>query len=322
MEYHVGHTKISCMLTNAAGRVVFLGVLMALFCISGLRAQVGVGANFGIEADAYSGDVVSGVLTDDWFYNGLSGAGVVDEATAAAMGYGAQLAAGNNIAFDLRQSIPNYASNNGYIWYSTRFGRDHITGATNDQTTFTGGKNGDNPMTAWGVNTSPVPDKSDIVDVGVHMRRDGIDVTDDLWAALMISTLSSSGNHFVDFELFVSEIQNTGTNFINSGPDEGHTAWRFDASGNVTTIGDMIIGFSYGGGGVSGVEIPTTTGVVAHLGVVDVEVHGSRLTRQQRPDDTRQVARRLEERRVGPGESSEDGLDVSESDACVVRHDE
>lgn len=255
MEYHVGHTKISCMLTNTAGRVVFLGVLMALFCISGLRAQVGVGANFGIEADAYSGDVVSGVLTDDWFYNGLSGAGVVDEATAAAMGYGAQLAAGNNIAFDLRQSIPNYASNNGYIWYSTRFGRDHITGATNDQTTFTGGKNGDNPMTAWGVNTSPVPDKSDIVDVGVHMRRDGIDVTDDLWAALMISTLSSSGNHFVDFELFVSEIQNTGTNFINSGPDEGHTAWRFDASGNVTTIGDMIIGFSYGGGGVSGVEI-------------------------------------------------------------------
>ncbi|NNG09042.1 MAG: cadherin-like domain-containing protein [Arenibacter sp.] len=53
----------------------------------------------------------------------------------------------------------------------------------------------------------------------------------------------------------MSEIQNTGTNFINSGPDEGHTAWRFDAFGNVTTIGDMIIGFSYSGGGVSGVEI-------------------------------------------------------------------
>ncbi|WP_188369461.1 Ig-like domain-containing protein [Muriicola marianensis] len=228
---------------------------MGLLCFLDLRAQVGVGANFGIEADAYSGDVLSGVLTDDWFYNGISGAGVVDEATAAAMGYAAQLAANNNIAFDLRQSIPNYASNNGYIWYSTRYGRDQITGSTNDQTTFTGGKNGENPMTKWGVQTSPVPDKTDIVDAGVHMRRDGVDVTDDLWVALMISTLSSSGNHFIDFELFVNELQVSGPNFLNSGTQEGHTAWEFDAGGNVTQIGDMIIGFSYGGGGVSGVEV-------------------------------------------------------------------
>ena len=71
----------------------------------------------------------------------------------------------------------------------------------------------------------------------------------------MIATLSSSGNHFVDFELFVSEIQASGGSFSNSGPNEGHTAWQFDASGNVTTIGDMIIGFSYSGGGVSGVEV-------------------------------------------------------------------
>jgi len=218
-------------------------------------SQVGVGANFGIEADAYSGDVISGLTTDDWFYNGISGAGVIDEATATAMGYGAQLAAGNNIAFDLRQSISNYASNNGYIWYSSRYGRDYVNQSSNDLTTFTGGQNGANPMTSWGIAPGPLPAKTDIVDTGVHMRRDGINVTDDLWVDLMIATLSATGNHFVDFELFVSEIQNTGTNFINSGPDEGHTAWRFDAGGNVTTIGDMIIGFSYGGGGVSGVEI-------------------------------------------------------------------
>ena len=31
-------------------------------------AQSGVGANFGIEADTRSGDVISGVLTDDWFF--------------------------------------------------------------------------------------------------------------------------------------------------------------------------------------------------------------------------------------------------------------
>lgn len=235
--------------------IYFLAVTALLSAINLTHSQVGVGANFGIEADAYSGDIISGIGTDDWFYNGLSGAGVVDEATAAAMGYGPQLAAGNNIAFNLRQSISNYGTNSGYIWYSTRYGRDYINLSSNDLTTFTGGKNGDNPMTSWGSSPGSIPAKTDIVDTGVHMRRNGVNVTDDLWVDLMISTLSSSGNHFVDFELFVAEIQNTGAAFINSGPDEGHTAWRFDGSGNVITIGDMVIGFSYSGGGVSGLEI-------------------------------------------------------------------
>jgi hypothetical protein len=71
----------------------------------------------------------------------------------------------------------------------------------------------------------------------------------------MISTLASSGNHFVDFELFVSEIQSSGSGFTNSGAQEGHTAWEFDGAGNVTQIGDMVIGFSFSGGGVSSVEV-------------------------------------------------------------------
>ena len=235
--------------------ILWITCIVLQFGGLGLYSQTGVGANFGIEADAYSGDATSGIGTDDWFYNGLTGAGVIDEATAVTMGYAGQLAAGNNIAFDLRQSIPNYANNAGYIWYSSRYGRDYTNASSNDLTTFTGGKNGDNPMTSWGSSPGSVPAKTDIVDTGVHMRRNGINVTDDLWVDLMISTLSSSGNHFVDFELFVAEIQNTGGAFINSGPNEGHTAWVFDASGNVVTIGDMVIGFSYSGGGVSGLEV-------------------------------------------------------------------
>ncbi|NNG09613.1 MAG: Ig-like domain-containing protein, partial [Arenibacter sp.] len=142
-----------------------------------------------------------------------------------------------------------------YIWYSTRYARDYVGSASNDLTVFSGGKNGDNPQTAWGIGSGTVPSKTDIVDAAVHMRRDGINVTDDLWVNLMISTLSSSGNHFIDFELFVSEIETSGSGFINSGAQEGHTAWEFDGSGNVTQIGDMVIGFSYSGGGVSGVEV-------------------------------------------------------------------
>ena len=216
--------------------------------------QIGEGANFGIEADVYSGILGLNPATDDWFL-GPTGFGVVDEATAQTNGYQALLQSGNNIAFDLRQSIPNYSTNNGYIWYSTRYGRDHTNYSSNDLTTFTGGKNGDNPETSWTTGPGTVNSKTDIVDSGVHMRRDGDQVTDDLWVDLMISTLSSSGNHFIDFELFVSEIQATGTGFTDSGTQEGHTAWEFDASGNVIQIGDMLIGFGYSGGGVTGVEV-------------------------------------------------------------------
>lgn len=234
--------------------VLFQLNLFLVFCNS-VYGQSGVGANFGIEADAFSGDATSGLNTDDWFYNSSSGAGVIDEATAVSNDYAGQLSVGNNIAFDLRQSISNYATNSGYIWYSARYGRDFINDTSNDQTTFSGGKNGDNPQTAWSVVSGSVPSKVDIVDVGVHMRRNGTDITDDLWTNFMISTLSSSGNHFVDFELFVSELGQSGTGFTNSGSQEGHTAWEFDASGNVTTIGDMAIGFAYSGSGVAGVEV-------------------------------------------------------------------
>ncbi|SKB44772.1 hypothetical protein SAMN05660866_01529 [Maribacter arcticus] len=230
-------------------------LLIFLVVAGSVYGQIGVGANFGIEADTRSGDVLSGVLTDDWFYNGISGAGVIDEATAISNGYAAQLAAGNNIAFDLSQSIPNYASNSGYIWYSTRYGRDYTNQSSNDLTIFTSGKNGDDPTTSWGAGSGSVPSKTDIVDTGVHMRRDGINVTDDLWVDMMVSTLSSSGSHFIDFELFVSKVALSGSGFINSGSQEGHTAWTFDGSGNVTNIGDMVIGFAFGGGGVSGLEI-------------------------------------------------------------------
>ncbi|MCK5442586.1 MAG: cadherin-like domain-containing protein [Maribacter sp.] len=248
----MGLKELCCKIT---GKNSIWILLLGLLYSTSTHGQTGVGANFGIEADAYSGDATSGITTDDWFYNGISGTGVVDEATAVTMGYAGQLSAGNNISFDLRQSIPNYSENSGYIWYSTRYGRDYTSHTSNDLTIITGGKNGDNPVTSWGVGSGTVPSKTDIVDSGVHMRRNGVNITDDLFVNLMVSTLSSSGNHFIDFELFVSEIAISGSGFTNSGSQEGHTAWVFDASGNVTTIGDMVIGFAYSGSGVSGLEI-------------------------------------------------------------------
>jgi hypothetical protein len=214
-------------------------------------AQSGVGANFEIEADVNSGTLSSGV--DDWFA-GATGAGVIDVTNAAT--YQAQLAALNNIAFDLRQSLPNFSVSNGYIWYSARYGHDYYGNVVNDQTIFTAGsKNADNPATQWGISSAPIAIKSDLIDAFVHMRRDGVTVTDDLWVDLGLTTFDSSGNHFVDFELFVQPLQTSGSNFTNVGTAEGHTDWQFDASGNVTQIGDLIIGFSYSGSGVAGLEV-------------------------------------------------------------------
>lgn len=235
----------------------------ALICLAFLLmgsmsfSQVGSAGNFQIEADAYSGTPGN---TDDWFL-GNRASGVIDEQTAQDNNYAAQLLAGDNIEFDVGQSIPNFSVNNGIIWYSAFYGRDHygviIDSLTTDDdlTVYNGGKNGDNPETNWNIGPGTLPGKTDIIDAAVHMRRDGVEISDDLWVNMMLSTLSTNGNHYVDFELFVSEIETTGTGFTNSGVQEGHTAWEFDASGNVTRIGDMSIGFSYSGQGVDGVEV-------------------------------------------------------------------
>ncbi|MFZ9004624.1 MAG: cadherin-like domain-containing protein, partial [Robiginitalea sp.] len=229
---------------------LFFPVLLLAGFIS--YGQEGTGANFEIEGDNHSGSAT--INADDWF-KGTSGAGVVDEQTALDMDYAAQLLAGNNITFDLRQSIPNFSVSNGYIWYSTFYARDYTGDNTNDLTTFSGGKNGDNPQIGWSISSGRVPDKTDIIDAAVHMRRDGVNIGDDLWVTTMISTLGTSGSHYIDFELFVSEIAKTETGFINSGDQEGHTAWEFDESGNVTTIGDMTLGFTYSGNSVDAVEV-------------------------------------------------------------------
>ncbi len=55
------------IITKGKFYLVVLGILLGM---AEIHAQIGVGANFGIEADAYSGDVTSGINTDDWFYNG------------------------------------------------------------------------------------------------------------------------------------------------------------------------------------------------------------------------------------------------------------
>ncbi|HEX6426316.1 MAG TPA: hypothetical protein VF008_01470 [Niastella sp.] len=213
----------------------------------------GFHAGFGVDADTRAGYLKYGpatgtITSDDWFSSPTaSGTNVID--TTNATTYRSLLQAGNNISFSKRMSVPLYTNVNGRIWLDAIYTRDYIVGST-DTTTFTGGgKNGDDPANWHGI-ASSIPDKTDLLDVYAHMRRNGINVHDSLWFFTGVSTAGTSGSRYFDVELYKNNITyNRATgNFPTGGPNAGHTQWLFDASGNITQTGDMIVAVSYSSG--------------------------------------------------------------------------
>jgi hypothetical protein len=247
-------------------------VMKAIFiivCLIAIRLQViaqlnsgGFHARFGVDADTKTGygkygPVTGNVYSDDWFPNSpLSGMAVID--TSNADYYRSLLQSGNNISFTKRMPVPLYTNAGGAIWLDAVYGRDYIVNSsTNDSTTFTGGdKNGDDPGN-WQGTVSPIPDKTDLVDVYGHMRRNGTSVHDSLWFFTGAATVGISGSRYFDIELYKNNISYNRTtgNFTSGGPNAGHTQWIFDAAGNITQTGDMIIAVSYSPGDVPVVEV-------------------------------------------------------------------
>jgi hypothetical protein len=209
----------------------------------------GINAYFGVDGDTKSNYVKYGPLTgligsDDWFSS--TGTAVIDTSNAST--YLSLLSGGANIAFNKRMSVPLYSKINGKLWLDAVYGRDYLcTNPLIDSTIFTiAAKNGDDPSN-WQGGKSNVPDKNDLVDVYAHMRRDGTDVHDSLWFFTGVSTVGTSGSRYFDIELYknnFSYTSSTGT-FTSAGTDAGHTQWKFDASGNITQTGDMIVAVNY-----------------------------------------------------------------------------
>lgn len=215
----------------------------------------GLNAFFGVDADTRAGYLKYGpatgtVSSDDWFSSATaSGNNVID--TSNASYYKSLLQAGNNISFSKRMSTPYYTAVNGRLWMDALYSRDFIVNTTTvDSTVFPGGKkNGDDPGT-WGGTAAIVPDKTDLVDVFAHMRRNGSSVTDSLWIFTGVATVGTSGSRYFDIELYKNRVaynRAAGT-FNTAGPDAGHVQWKFDASGNITQTGDLIIAVSYSSG--------------------------------------------------------------------------
>lgn len=207
-------------------------------------------ARFGIEADLksnfFNGFVQPG--NDDWFPDSSGGSGIylIDTTGAAAIvnEYKINPAYRKN-CFTRPMTYPVYSIVNNKFLYDAIYVRDHYK---NDSTAFaSSNKNGQSPG-LWTGGVTPVPDKSDLNDVMVHVRRDGPLLSDSLWFFAGLSLHGNTGNRYFDFELYQSDVYyNSADNkFYNYGPDAGHTAWQFDAAGNVLTPGDVIFTAEFG----------------------------------------------------------------------------
>jgi hypothetical protein len=221
----------------------------------------GLYAGFGIDADTRSNFMKYGVLTgpvasDDWFSASPSGFNVIDTSNTAS--YLSALQAGGNISFSKRMSVPLYTKVNGKLWLDAAYGRDFLaTASLKDSTAFTNAcKNGDNPST-WSGGITNFPAKDDLIDCYAHMRRDGSTVNDSLWLFTGVSTYGTSGSRYYDVELYKNSFTyNAATGvFSTAGPDAGHTQWLFDAAGNITQTGDIIVAINFSPGSAPVVDI-------------------------------------------------------------------
>lgn len=216
-------------------------------------------ANFGLDAGLRANHF-NGVpdTDDDWFRRaGDNGTGdfVIDTTGAASIvaGYTTNPAS-RYYSFARGMRYPLLSTVNNRIYYDASYIRDNHNQP--DSTSFTGGsKNGMNPN-AWTTTISPVLAKNDIMDVMLHVRRDGVNPSDTLWFFGAVSILGTNGDRYFDFELFQTDItyNKITKKFENVGPDAGHTSWAFDANGNTTRLGDIIFTAEYSNAGLTFIE--------------------------------------------------------------------
>jgi hypothetical protein len=235
------------ILLTVIGVVFFSIVISAQITTPIIKAAFGVDAD--LRANYFNGFVQSG--NDDWFNNGTAGTGfyVIDTAGAASIvaGYLSDVSPWPKRMAPLYRSMsrPKFTVVNNRLWLDAIFVRDYHG---NDSTVFTAGsdKNGMSPAD-WTGGVQGIPDKNDILDVFMHVRRAGPTTTDSLWMFGGISLDNTTGNRYFDFELYQSDIYyDRGTaSFYGYGPDAGHTSWQFDAAGNITRPGDIIFTGQY-----------------------------------------------------------------------------
>jgi len=241
-------------------RILFL----LIFSGNLLQAQITfpiIKANFGVEADLrsnfFNGLIQSG--NDDWFLlPGTPGPGqfIIDTTGAAALLAGYTSNPDNRkLPFYRSMRFPPYTVVNNRLLVDAYFVRDYHG---DDSTVFAAGsnKNGMSPAD-WSCPVSQsIPDKNEILDMMIHVRKAGPNITDSMWLFGGISIENTTGNRYFDFEMYQTDIyyDRTTRQFYNYGPDAGHTRWQFDGSGNMLTPGDIILTAEYSSSSLTMVE--------------------------------------------------------------------
>ena len=255
--YHFVALKIFPMKTILLLLVLFLSNSFSGY---GQITTPVIRANFGVDADLrsnfFNNFVQSG--NDDWFrFPGSAGTGqfIIDTTGAAAIvaGYASNMAA-RRVPFYRGMRYPGFTVVNNRLLLDAVLIRDYHG---DDSTVFAGGnKNGDHPAD-WDCPVSQgIPDKNDILDMMVHVRRAGPAKTDSLWMFGGLSLDNTTGNRYFDFEMYQTDIyyDRGSRQFYGYGADAGHTSWQFDAAGNITRPGDIIFSAEYQSSSLSMLE--------------------------------------------------------------------
>lgn len=217
-------------------------------------------ANFGVDADLRANffDGFIEVGNDDWFNNGTGGSGtfIIDTTGAAyILQQYTSNPASRMIPFFRGMRYPQFAVVNNSMLIDGIFIRDHHG---DDSTVFAAGsnKNGMNPSTWTCPVSQGIPDKNDILDMMMHVRRAGASNTDSLWMFGGLSLANTTGNRYFDFEMYQTDIyfDRSSLSFKGYGPDAGHTSWIFDAAGNVVQTGDIIFTAEFSSSSLTGLE--------------------------------------------------------------------
>ena len=224
-------------------------------------------ARFGVDGELRA-NYTSGAVqasNDDWFNlatgvlaTDTTGKAVIDTTGAAAIitGYLTDVYPWprRRASFYRTMSRPTFSVINNRLWLDAIFVRDYHG---NDTTVFTSGsdKNGMSPG-LWTGGVQGIPDKNDILDMFVHVRRAGPNTTDSLWMFGGISLDNTTGNRYFDFELYQTDIyyDRVSTKFYGYGPDAGHTSWKFNAAGGVLTPGDIIFNGEFQSGTLTSIQ--------------------------------------------------------------------
>lgn len=236
-----------------------LPVLVLLLCIVDSTTGQVLKANFGIDGDLRANYFDSKLENgnDDWFRNNAGTGQFIIDTTGASyiLSRYAVDPAFRRIPFFRGMRYPQFTILNNRMLVDGIFIRDYHG---DDSTVFAAGasKNGMSPADWTCPVSQGVPDKNEILDIMMHVRREGPNVGDSLWMFGGVSIENTTGDRYFDFEMYQTDIyyDRSALRFYGYGPQAGHTAWVFDAAGNVITPGDVIFTAEFGTAGLTLVE--------------------------------------------------------------------